>query len=115
MSLIIKPFVVSVSGFGDHKYFAKSRGKALSAAFRDFGSISDMPFGEFLKIARARKTDAPALFGTPITVSGREAFFVSCNRQYVQFVKPDSDIIFNSHPYDVLPETMRPASYGGPL
>lgn len=114
--VIVRPFKVSVSGFPDATYMAVSRQKAIAMAWRDIQTCGySYSFKDFLKVATATQ-DAPAPhFGTPITVGGKPAFFVSCNRQYVQFVRPDSDTILNSHPYDVLPETMRPSSYGGPL
>lgn len=115
MVLIIKPFRVSVAGYGDYTYFTSTRGKALSKAFGDFGSISDIPFKEFLKIARAVKGVPTENFGTPITVGGKSAYFVSSNRQYVQFVRDDSAVILNSHPYDVEPEHMRPDTYRSSL
>ncbi|ADU12002.1 hypothetical protein [Asticcacaulis excentricus] len=114
--VIVRPFKVSVSGFPEATYMVTSRQKAIATAWRDIQTCGyRYSFKDFLKLATATQDAPPAHFGTAITVSGKPAFFVGCNRQYVQFVRPGDGIIRNSHPYDVLPETMRPASYGGPL
>ena len=108
---IYKSYWIYVNGFDRHRYFTSSPGKARAKAWGDFGSVSDMSFKDFLRISRVTKAEPPEHFGLAITVSGKEAFFVSSNRQYVQFVWPGSDVILNSHPYDVEPEHMRPSTY----
>lgn len=113
-NLAIAPFKVSVQEFGCYIWYARSRGAALAEAFRSWTSMRDEgTFKDFLRIARAWKVIGNGAFGTPITVGGEPAFFVTTNRQYVQFVRADSDVIHNSHPYDVEPPEMRPTSYGG--
>jgi hypothetical protein len=99
--LIVAPFEVSVTGFPGYTYFAASRGKALAKAWDSYRSFGDCTFGEFLRMARARKTEPTGRFGEPIKVSGREAFYISHNGQYVQFVLPGEDVVLNSHPMDV--------------
>lgn len=52
-------FDVTVSGFPTMVYQAKTRGKALSMAYSDYGILDDrIKFGDFLRIARARRRDA---------------------------------------------------------
>jgi hypothetical protein len=107
--LIIRPYIVSVSGFGELTWFARSRGKALAEAWRSFCSYrDDVGFGDFLKMARCIGVGPKAeRFGEEITVGGKSAYWVSCDRQYIQFVRPGSDQILNSHPLDVLPVEAR--------
>jgi hypothetical protein len=109
----IKRYDVTVEGYGSGTYLAPSRGRAIADAWRS-ASFDSIPFGKFLKICRARRTPTdqlPSPFGDPITVAGAAAFFVDRNRQYVQFVRPDSGVVMNSHPYDVEPEHYRPDTY----
>lgn len=107
--LIIKPFEVTVQGFGTYRYFAASRGKALAKAFGDFTSLRDeCSYKDFLQVANARgcEVDCPR-FGEVMEVGGQPAFYVSHNRQYIQFVRPDSDVILDTHPFDVEPPEAR--------
>jgi|GEM_PF-1584479 len=114
--LIVKPFDVTVTGYsGVECIFARSRGQALAKSWRcdAFGNVS---FGAFLKMARAVQGEAGDRFGEAMTVSGRPAFYISHNRQYIQFVLPDSDVVLNTHPLDVEPpEARRGTPYYTPL
>jgi hypothetical protein len=106
---ILKGWSVKVRDFPESTYYASTRGKALSSAWSDFTSAYECTFGQFLKIVRCvRRTgaDHPRL-GEPITVGGKPAFWVGCNRQYIQFVYDGDDIILSSHPYDVEPPEAR--------
>jgi len=107
---IIKPFVVSVDGYGQSVYHARSRAKALADAWRS-DVFSHWSYKDFLKHARCRATDENVRFGDQIVVCGRPAFFVENNRQYVRFVRPNSDTIMNAHPLDVKPIEYRPETY----
>lgn len=99
---MLKPFVVSVDGFGQSVYPAASRGKALAAAWRSYTSCyNSATFKDFLKIARARQGESPARFGDAIKVGGMPAFYVGENGQYVRFVRPGETEIYLSHPADV--------------
>lgn len=117
MTLLLKPFTVHVSGFPPSTYYAASRGKALARVWGEYAATFDeVSFGQFLKLARVRKCDlAQGRFGDPIIVGGQSAYFVSSDTQYVQFVRPNSDVIMNSHPFDVEPEDYRPSSYRKPV
>ena len=106
-ALIIKPYYVVVNGyFGYSPIFAKSRGSALAEAWR-CDAFNNLSFGAFLKVARARRATASKRFGELLTVSGKPAFYVSHNSQYIQFVRPHSDVVLNSHPMDVEPSEAR--------
>ena len=107
--LIIRPYIVRVSGFGELTWFARSRGKALATAWESYRSYrDDVDFKAFLQIARCVGQVAHgSRFGEPITVGSERAFFVSCDRQYIQFVRPHSDVILHSHPLDVHPMEAR--------
>lgn len=105
----LRRYAVNVQGWGESHVLASSRGKALADTWRcdAFGSRT---FGEFLKIARCRlSTHQPSPI--EITVSGKRAFGLGHNGQYVQFVYPGKDVVLHSHPLDVLPESARPKSY----
>lgn len=110
--LLLKPFRVEVRGFPDFTYYAPTRGKALAKAWGLYSNYDDScRFGDFLKIAKAYGAVGSPQFGDPIIVAGKPAFFVSNDPPYVQFVRPDCDVIMNSHPYDVLPVEYRPSTY----
>lgn len=107
--ILIKPWTVDVDGFGRYSYFAASRGKAMAKAFGDLAALRHgVTFKDFLKIARCR-SQAPTndRFGEALIVCGRPAFYVSHNSQYIQIVRPDSDVILNAHPLDVEPPEAR--------
>ncbi len=107
-SFFLKQFRVSVSGFDSHPYHARSRQKALADAWRNFCSYrDDVAFKDFLKMARALQEEPSERFGEAIIVGGKPAFYVSHNQQYIQFVRPDSDVILNGHPFDVEPPSAR--------
>ncbi|MEN5176360.1 hypothetical protein [Brevundimonas diminuta] len=99
---IVKTFSVAVDGFGAMTYVAKSRGQALAKSWGDYSAYRQVSFKDFLRIARAWRTAPPVGFGRPITVSGKPAFWVGQNSQYVQFVFPNGEVILNSHPLDVV-------------
>jgi len=110
---IIKRWCVAVSGYGTGRYDAASRGKAIADAWR-CDAFGHLRFGEFLKIVHCwRDHDVPARWGDPIVVGGKPAFFLENNSQYVRFTYPDSAIVSNAHPYDVLPVQYRPDNYRG--
>jgi len=108
-ALAVKPFYVDADGFGRYVYFARSRGQAFAKAFGDFGSLRDeATFKDFLRIARVRGCpDRSERFGEAITVCGEPAFYVDHNSQYIQFVRPHSDVILSAHPLDVEPPQAR--------
>ena len=113
--LIVKPFYVSVRGYSGYSpIYAKSRGSALADAWR-CDAFNGITFGEFLKVARCYRAPAHDRFGEEIAVCGNPAYLVSYNRQYIQFVRPDSDVILNAHPLDVEPpEARRGTPYYSP-
>jgi hypothetical protein len=101
MSLLVKPFSVTVDGFPPGTYVAASRGRALARAYDDYRACNPISFGDFLKIARARSTGADPSFGSKIRVGGEPAYRVGAAGQYVRFVRPGAKETFNSHPADV--------------
>jgi hypothetical protein len=116
MSFVLQSWTVRVSGYGHWTYEARSRGMALSIAWGDFSGVIDRPdfrYKDFLKIVKCERAEDGPEFGAPITVGGQPAHFVSRNAQYVRFCRPDSDVIFSSHPYDVEPPEYRCLTYGG--
>lgn len=108
-SFVLKPYRVTVSGFSEWTYYARSRGSATAKAFSDFAECRDITFRDFLKLVKVSAADITRgpPFGDAITVCGRPGFYVSHNRQYVQFVRPGCDVILHSHPLDVEPPEYR--------
>lgn len=105
---LLKPFRVRVSGFDSHIYYARSRQKALANAWQDYRSTFDeVTFGQFMTRAKAREESPGDRFGEAMSVGGELGFYVSHNSQYIQFVRPGSDVILNTHPLDVLPVEAR--------
>lgn len=100
----LKAYNVDVLGYPFVFYAAASRPKAIAKAWRDYSSVTNISFRDFLKIARARRAPDPAGFGDPITVSGAPAYRVTGQpgvNNYVQFVRPGCDQVLYSHPADV--------------
>lgn len=99
---ILSPYRVSVDGFGYGIYHARSRGMALSAAYHS-SAFNGWTFREFLIATRCWKEpeSAPANYGRIVEVGGEQCHYVSHDRQYMQFVRPGSDVILNTHPLDV--------------
>lgn len=103
---LLRPFLVTVEGFGEHGFHAVSRGRALADAWRSYcGAQDPVSFGRFLRMARVQTGDPGPRFGDMITVGGRKAFYVGCNGHYVQFAAPGAVSYSNSHPADVGPAT----------
>jgi hypothetical protein len=107
----LRRFEVSIMGWGSGIYLATTRGKALADAWR-CDAFSGYTFGEFLKIAVCRLTDYQ-VEPVEITVSGRRAFYITHDSQYVTFVRPGGEFTLVAHPFDVLPEQFRPRAYRG--
>ena len=113
-SFIVRPWTVSVSGFGHGDYITKTRGKALAQAWNS-SAFEGWSFGEFLKHAICRLNREPwERFGNAITVADKPAFLVGANKQYVQFVRPGEDVVYNSHPFDVQDENGEDWPYWAP-
>lgn len=108
-TMILRRYIVSVTGWGDASILASSRGKALADAWRS-DAFCNNTFGEFLRFARCR-LDRIQPRAVDITVSGKPAHGLGHNGQYVQFVYPGKDVVLNAHPLDVLPESARPLAY----
>lgn len=90
---------------------ATTRGRALADAWRS-DAFNGSTFAEFMKFARCRRDrTTPPRWGDPITISGKPAFFLGNNRQYVEFAYPNATFLLSAHPYDVLPVEYRPDTY----
>jgi hypothetical protein len=111
--LKLRRWEVWVDGYGSSVELATSRGKALASVWR-CDIFNGYTFGEFLKKARCRLS-AYQPKPIEITVLGKPAFYLDHNNQYVQFAWPDGEFVLNAHPYDVQPESFRPASYRSAL
>lgn len=98
--LIVKEYEVLVAFFPPVRYVARSRGQAMSKAWQDYQICHECSFKEFLSLASARRKASEG-FGRPVAVCGKPAFRVGADRQYVQFVRPGSDVVINAHPLDV--------------
>lgn len=101
--LIVKSFAVAVDGFPTMTWVAKTRGQALARAWDSYRSFQSITFKDFLKIARSWRTASPEGFGRPITVCGQPGFWIGDDGHRVRFVRPDCDVVLNSHPLDVEP------------
>ena len=108
IGFLMKRYTVSVQGHGEQSYIAVSPSKARADAWRDYSGLYDITFKDFLRASSVRRAylDSPR-FGEPITVLGKPAFWVGCNRQYIQFVYAGEHLVLNSHPYDVEPPEAR--------
>lgn len=100
----IRTYAVSVQGFPPALYSARSPGKALARAYRDYaGMAEDITFGNFMRKTRVRREADPPGVGERIMVAGRPATRVIGQGQYVAFMRDDSDTVLCSHPLDVSP------------
>lgn len=99
--MVVRPWTVTVAGYGHGDYIAPSRGNALAQAWRS-SAFEGWKFGEFLKRATCHLNRTPwGRFGERITVAGQPAYLVGANKQYVQFVRPGESVVLNAHPFDV--------------
>jgi hypothetical protein len=100
----IRTYAVTVKGYGEALYSARSPGKALARSFKAFGSVSDGPFGEFMKIATARRVKDPPGCGERIVIGGETVTRVAPpyrDHQAIFYMRDDSDDVLCSHPSDV--------------
>lgn len=100
MTCIVRPWLVTVGSFRGQVYVARSRGKALAKAWRDYQVLGPTSFGDFLRIATVERSHMVG-FGRRIRVAGLPAYRVGERGQYVAFVRPDSDEVLLAHPLDV--------------
>ena len=108
---LLKRWEVTVSGYPHPGFYpAATRGRALAEAWA-CDAFNAITFGDFLKIARCRRSVDAGQFGDAITVDGKPAFFVTQNNQYVEFAWPDDAATRYAHPSEVLPECYRPPAY----
>ena len=107
---VLRAYNVTVNG-QSHIYFAKTPARARANAWSDYAGIYDVSFRDFLRcssIRRAARFDEQcSRYGEALTICGEPAFYVSHNSQYIQFVRPGSDVVLHSHPLDVEPPEAR--------
>jgi hypothetical protein len=101
----IRTYAVTVKGYGEALYSARSPGKALARAWRSFQNVNDqLTFAGFMKIATARRVKDPPGCGERILLaSGETVTRIYCPTQghYVHYMKDDSDVALCAHPLDV--------------
>lgn len=97
----LRTYLVTVLGFPTYVYLAASSAKARARAWRGYCSYSAISFREFLLISSIRRGEDHPQLGRPIMVGGDLAFWCGFNGQHVEFVRPNAETIFLSHPLDV--------------
>jgi hypothetical protein len=99
---ILSPYRVYVDGYGSEIYHAKSRSSALGKAYKS-DAFSHIKFKDFLQMTECYKVMecTPTNYGRLVEVSGEICHYVSHNNQYMQIVRPFSDVIMTTHPLDV--------------
>jgi hypothetical protein len=105
----IRTYAVSVDGYGEVVYSARTPGKARARAYRDFTHVSEKSFGDFLRISRCRRISDPPGAGERIVVADLPATrCLPLDRHYVYFMRDDSDEVLCSHPLDVTRAVLGP-------
>lgn len=102
----IRTYSISVRGFNDTLWSARSPAKARAECWRAFSSYDGglATFGDFLRMSRIRRVPDPPGIGERILVCGLPATRVIGGvANYVAFMRDDSDVILMSHPADVGP------------
>lgn len=103
----VDAYQVCVIGYGcAQPIYARSRSKALADTWRS-PAFSGWTYKKFLQKAKAIRCAAHPRFGELIKVNGDIGIIVHVDSQYIKFVRPDSDIIYNTHPLDVEPPEAR--------
>jgi hypothetical protein len=102
----IRTYEISVDGWGEAKYSARSPGKARARAYSDWSSAagSSCTFGEFLTFSTVRRVPDPPGCGDRIVVSGEtvtRVYHPLMGSNYVYFMRDDGDAVLSSHPSDV--------------
>lgn len=106
--LVVRGYRVELPGWPPSFQVARSRGQAIAHTWREYSLCFEVSFRDFLKLkVRAYRQDLGGRFGEPLTVCNHPAFYVGHNSQYIQFVRPDSDVVLNAHPLDVDPPEAR--------
>jgi hypothetical protein len=104
----VRIYEVSVDGWGEAKYSARSPGKARARAYSDWTSAagSSKSFGEFLTMSRVRRVAETPGHGDRIVVSGRtvtRVYHPLIGNGAVFYMRDDGDEVLSSHPLDVSP------------
>jgi len=107
----IKTYRVSVDGFSDVYFSARSPAKARATAYRAYTSYDDTcTFKRFLEISSIRRGADPAGVGERVTIGGQPATRVipsgGSDGHYVYrdaYMRDDSEVIFTAHPSEVHP------------
>lgn len=99
----VRTFGVTVRGYPEMTYSARSPGKARARCYRDYCSTFDnVTFKDFLSRSTVRVIENPPGVGERIIVLGRPAtrcFGYGANRIY--FMRDDEDVVLCAHPSDV--------------
>jgi hypothetical protein len=107
MTTDVKSYAIAVEGFPEAIYCGRRPSNARLQCYRAYCSYRDIPFREFLTIARLRRVPNPPGVGDRILVGGQPATRVLPVGQYVGFLRDDSDVVLCSHPNDVEPTDAR--------
>lgn len=98
----IKTFVITVRGHQPMRYSARTRGKAIAQCWREYNSVFENSFRNFLGLISVERVPNPPGVGDRIMVAGEPATRVLGNGgQYIRYMRDNSDVIFSSHPLDV--------------
>lgn len=107
----VKPWAVTVSGYGTGAWYGTSRGKVIADAWR-CDSFCHVSFKDFLLVVQCRRAEPSERYGERFTINGKPARYISHNRQYVQFVWDGEETVLNTHPLDIdQPEARRGTPY----
>lgn len=101
----IRTYGVTIRGFPEALYSARSPAKARACCFRNFTEAYDgVSFREFLSSVTVRRADNPPGIGERITVLGKAATrCIGYGSNRVWFMYDDGDVVLCAHPSDVTP------------
>lgn len=98
----VRTYEVSVDGYSEVNYSARSPAKARARAWRDYSSMYECSFHRFLCMSRIRAVPNPPGIGQRIMVAGLPATrCLGGQGHYVYFMRDESDAILCAHPADV--------------
>lgn len=98
---VVRTYSVMADGFPGYTFLAATPARARVRAWWSYCSYRHVTFGEFLKISSIKRAEDHPDLGKEILVGGARAFWVGQDRQYVHFVRPNTDVVVYSHPNDV--------------
>jgi len=98
----IRTYEVRIDGYGEATYSARSPSKARARAWRDFTSVWEWSFHEFLCRSSVRRVPDPPYFRRAL-IAGKLGTIIYSPHNGIRFMRDNSDEIFSAHESEIKP------------